>query len=143
MQYHQRLHACTSLIIYNSGSFNTPLVCPEEQFTLECKSSLQDKSIIILEWNVYIPYLNKMYYRLHSKNGRTDNTAEEIESMVIVSFNRISESGDLPLVSQLSINNVSVNLNETKINCTERNNDNNNIIRVQTVIHIINSDFGN
>ena len=84
-----------------------------------------------------------MYYRLHSKNGRTDNTAEEIESMVILSFNRISESGDLPLVSQLSINNVSLNLNETRINCTERNSDNNNIIRVQTVIHIIDSDFGN
>ena len=84
-----------------------------------------------------------MYYRLHSKNGCTDNTAEEIESMVILSFNRISESGDLPLVSQLSINNVSLNLNETRINCTERNSDNNNIIRVQTVIHIIDSDFGN
>ena len=61
--------------------------------------------------------------------------------MVTLSFNRISESGDLPLVSQLSINNVSMNLNETRINCTERNKDNNNLI-TQTVIHIINNDVG-
>ena len=76
------------------------------------------------------------------KMGRSDNTAEEIESMVILSFNRISESGDLPLVSQLEINNVSMNLNETRINCTERDDDNNNNIIILTVIHIINSDFG-
>ena len=65
----------------------------------------------------------------------------EIESMVTLSFHRTSESGSLPLVSQLSINYVSVNLNETMVNCTERNDDNNNI-SIQIVIHIINTDFG-
>ena len=60
--------------------------------------------------------------------------------MVTLSFNHTSESGELPLVSQLSIDDVSMNLNETRINCTERNDDNNIII--QTVIHIIDNDFG-
>ena len=128
------------IIAYNSGSFNIPLVCPEEQLTLECQSSLQDK--FILEWNVYFPYHNKMPHKLYSINGvRDTRILSEIESMVTLSFIRISESGDLPLVSQLSINNVSVNLNETRINCTERDDDNNNII-IQIVIHIIDSDFG-
>ena len=129
------------IIVYNSGSFNIPfnIVCPEDQLSLECQSSLQDK--FVLEWNVYVPYHNKMPHKLYSINGVRDTKIAEIESMVTLSFNRISESGDLPLVSQLSINNVSVNLNETRINCTERDDDNNNII-IQTVIHIINSDFG-
>ena len=95
-----------------------------------------------MEWNVYVPYRNKTYHKLYSRNGVRDPTTNEIESMVTLSFDRISESGDLPLVSQLSISNVSVNLNETRINCTERNNDNNNNIIILTVIHIINSDFG-
>ena len=82
-----------------------------------------------------------MPHKLYSINGVRDTKIAEIESMVTLSFIRISESGDLPLVSQLSINNVSVNLNETRINCTERDDDNNNII-IQTVIHIIDSDFG-
>ena len=127
------------IIVYNSGSFNIPLVCPEEQLTLECQSSLQDD--FVLEWNVYVPYLNETSHKLYSVNGVRDTKIVEIKSMVTLSFNRTSESGDLPLVSQLSINNVSMNLNETRINCTERTNDNNNII-IQTVIHIIDSDFG-
>ena len=128
------------IIVYNSGSFNTPLVCPEEKLTLECQSSLQND--FILGWNVYVPYRNKAYPKLFSKDGVRDNTTVEIESMVTLSFNRISESGDLPLVSQLSINNVSVNLNETRINCTERDDDDNNNNIILIVIHIINSDFG-
>ena len=112
------------IIVYNSGSLNTPLVCPGEQLTLECQSFLQND--FILGWNVYVPYRNKTYPKLFSKVGVRDNITVEIESMVTLSFNRTSESGDLPLVSQLSITNVSVNLNETRINCTERNNDNNN-----------------
>ena len=127
------------IIVYNSGSFNIPLVCPQEQLTLECQSFLQDD--FVLEWNIYVPYHNKMPHKLYSINGVRDTKTVEIEHMVTLSFNRTSESGDLPLVSQLSINNVSVNLNETRINCTALNNENNNLI-IQTVIHIINSDFG-
>jgi hypothetical protein len=96
---------------------------------------------LLLEWDVYIPYRNKTYSKLYSKDGIRDPKEFEIESMVTLSFDRTSESGNLPLVSQISINNVSVNLNETRINCIERINDN-IIIIIQTVIHIINSDFG-
>ena len=91
---------------------------------------------------VYVPYLNKTSPRiLYSTSGVRDTKDILIESMVTLIADRISESGDLPLVSQLSINNVSINLNETRINCTERNENNNNLI-IQTVIHIIDSDFG-
>ena len=83
-----------------------------------------------------------MSHKLYSINGVRNTKTFEIESMITLSFNRSSESGDLPLVSQLSINNVSVNLNETRINCTEQDEDNNDNIIILTVIHIINSDFG-
>ena len=115
------------------------LVCPGEHLILECQSSFEVD--FILEWHVSVPYLNETSHKLYSVNGVRDTTIVKIESMVTLSFNRISESGDLPLVSQLSINNVSVNLNETRINCTERDDDDNNLI-ILTVIHIINSDFG-
>ena len=124
---------------YDSDSFNTTLVCSGKQLTLECRSSLQDD--FFLEWDVYVPYYNKMYPKAYSKNGRRDTVLHEIESMVTLTFDRTSESRSLPLVSQLSINNVSVNLNKTRINCTERNLDNNSII-MQAIIHIISNDFG-
>lgn len=73
--------------------------------------------------------------------GLRDTEQKEIESMVTLVFDRTSESGHLPLVSQLLISNISVNLNRTMVNCTERSRDNNNII-MQTIVHIINSDFG-
>jgi hypothetical protein len=94
-----------------------------------------------LDWDVYVPYRNKTYSKLYSKDGVRAPKEVEIESMVTLSFDRISESGNLPLVSQMSINNVSEKLNETRINCTERNNNNHNNI-IQTAIHIINGDFG-
>lgn len=129
--------------IYNnyndSGSFNVTLVCSGKQLILECRSSLQED--FVLEWDVYIPYHNKSYSKLYSKMGLRDTEQEEIESMVTLVFDRTSESGHLPLVSQLLISNISVNLNRTMVNCTERSQDNNNII-MQTIIHVINSDFG-
>ena len=125
---------------HNDGSdtFNITLVCSGKQLTLECQSSLQDE--FTLKWAVYVPYHNKTYSKLYSKNGLRDTTSHVIEPMVTLIFDRTSESGSLPLVSQLYINNVPVNLNGTRINCTERNQDINNI--VQTIIQIINSEFG-
>jgi hypothetical protein len=123
-----------------SDLFNITLLCPGEQLTLECENSRSLQESLLLEWDVYVPYRNKTYSKLYSNDGVRNPVEFEIESMVTLSFDRISESGSLPLVSQLSINNVSVNLNKTRINCTERNND---TIIIQTVIHIIiNSDFG-
>ena len=94
-------------------------------------------------WNVHIPHHNKSYSKFYSYTGLRDPISYEIEPMVTLSFDRISESGVLPLISQLSINNVSVNLNRTRINCTERTLDNILLLsNMQTIIHIINSDFG-
>jgi hypothetical protein len=126
--------------IHNSDSFNITLVCPGEQLTLECESSRTLQGDVILEWGVYVPYRNMIYSKLFSNDGVRDPKEFEIESMITLSFNRTSDPGSLPLVSQMLINNVSVNLNETRINCTESSNDYDIII--QTVIHIINSDFG-
>ena len=95
-----------------------------------------------LTWNVQIPHYNKSHSQFYSYTGLRDPTYE-IEPMVALSFDRISESGVLPLISQLSINNVSVNLIRTKINCTEHTSDNILILsNMQTTIHIINSNFG-
>ena len=44
----------------------------------------------------------------------------QVDPTVTLTFDRTSESNILPLVSQLSINNITRHLNGTTIHCTER-----------------------
>ena len=104
-----------------------------------CQSTHQQANF--LTWNVYIPHYNKTYSKSYSISGVRDPVSYEIEPIITLFLNRISEQEVLPLISQLSINNVSVNLNGTRINCTERS-DNKLLSIMQTIIHIINSNFG-
>ena len=85
-------------------------------------------------WNINVPYYNKSYNRLHGNEGVREVTHEVVDSLVTLTFERISESGVFPLVSQLTINNAATSLNGTMINCTERTLRN---IILQRVIHII------
>ena len=122
--------------------FIITLVCSEEQLTLICMSTHHQGQLFIT-WNVQIPHYNNSYSKFYSYTGLRDPISYEIEPMVTLSLDRISELGVLPLISQLSINNMSVNLNRTRINCTERTSDNILILsNMQTTIHIINSNFG-
>ena len=106
-------------------------MCPGEQLTLTCQTA-QDQFVA---WNIYVPYYNRSYSRLHANEGIREVTNEVVDAMVTLTFMRISEPGVFPLVSQLSINNAATSLNGTMINCTEHSLRN---IILQRTIHIIN-----
>ena len=103
-------------MIFEIGAASSPnAVCPDEQLILTCHT--QDQ---LLAWNVYIPHYNRSYGpKLYAYEGARDTFSVEVEAMVTLTFDRISESGVFPLVSQLSINNVATQLNGTMINYTE------------------------
>ena len=107
-------------------------VCPEEHFTLTCQTNLDQ----ILTWDVNVPYSSMFYTILTANEGVRDVQTVQIDSTVILTFDCISESlsNILPLVSQLSINNLTGHLNGTTINCTEHSIGN---IILQREIHII------
>ena len=66
-------------------------VCPGERLTLVCQTD-QDLDQI-LSWNVFIPHYNRSYSKLYAYTGVRDPLSVEIDSMVTLSFDRISESG--------------------------------------------------
>ena len=106
-------------------------MCPAEQHILICNTT-QDQ---LLEWNVYIPYYNRSYGpKVYAYQGTRDLSSVVVDSMVTLTFDRTSESGVRPFVSQLSINNVATQLNGTMINCTELTLEN---IILQIMLHII------
>ena len=113
-------------------------MCPEEQITLTCRTT-QDE---LVEWHIYVPHYNRSYRRLHANEGLREVTRERVDSMATLSFVRISDSGVLPLVSQLSINNATITLNGTMINCTEISLTHQRNITLQRIIHIIDGDNG-
>lgn len=110
-------------------------MCPGKQISLICHTD-QDQ---FLKWNVYVPYYNMSYSKIHAYQGIREVTHTEVDPMVTLTFERISESDTLPLVSQLSINNIAALLNETMITCTEQSLRN---IKLRRAIHIIDTTHG-
>ena len=90
--------------------------CPGEQLTLICRTN-QDQ---LLTWDVYVPYYSMFYTKIVANEGVRDVQTVQVHPTVTLTFDRTSESNILPLVSQLSINNITRHLNGTTINCTER-----------------------
>ena len=115
-----------------SGAAASLRVCSGEQLILTCQTT-QDQLVF---WNIYVPYYNRSYSRLHANEGVREVTHEVVDAMVTLTFVRISESGVFPLVSQLSISNAATSLNGTMINCTEYSLRN---VILQREIHIISS----
>ena len=109
---------------------NLTKMCPGEQLTLMCQTNMDQ----ILTWDVYFPYYPMFYTKLIANEGVRDMQTVRVDPIVTLTFDRTSESNILPLVSQLSINNITGHLNGTTINCTEHSMGN---IILQRKIHII------
>ena len=107
--------------------------CPGEQLTLTCQTNMDQ----ILTWDVYVPYYSVFYTKLIANEGVRDMQTVQVDPPVTLTFDRTSESNILPLVSQLTINNITRHLNGTTINCTEHSLGN---IIIQEEIHTINTD---
>ena len=82
--------------------------CPGEQLTLRCSTNET-----YLEWSV-----TDTQRRLVSFQGLAQELGPLTVNSIIVPISRISDNGVLPLVSTLSISNVT-KFNRTVVNCSE------------------------
>lgn len=89
------------------------LVCPGEQVDITCTTS----DSTFLEWNVTIPYFSVSQTRAISSTNMVDFVSPLQVSSVMFTFEITSRT---PLMSVLSIDSTTSDLNGTRIICTER-----------------------
>lgn len=104
--------------LYCAGAFEVVpsgqvLVCPGRQFLMTCFSN----DSMFLQWNVTIPYYNVTNTRVISAFNTARHVTQLQVPSVVIDFAIPSIS---PLISELLVNSITVNLNGTKIECTER-----------------------
>ena len=122
---------CTGIFkIVPSGQV---FVCPERQFHMMCSSN--DSSF--LQWNVTIPYYNVTNTRVISASNMVGHITPLQVPSVTITFVIPSTS---PLISKLSVNSTTTNLNGTNIECTERDTEMDRSHEV--MLHVINTAQG-
>ena len=72
---------------------------------------------MFLQWNITIPYYNVTNTRVISAFNTVGHVTPLQVPSVVITFTIPSTS---PLTSELSVNSATVNLNDTKFECTER-----------------------
>ena len=84
-------------------------MCAGKKSALTCQTTMDQH----LSWDIYIPHHDRSYSKLYAYEGARDTSSVEVDAMVTLTFDRTSESEVFPLISQLSINNVTTHLNGT------------------------------
>ena len=127
-------------IIISSGLVLSPsgeaVVCEEGELSLTCSTNAS-----ILLW-ISSPLQNDQgQVLMFNRYIASDGTAQQISNLTVNStfFNvsRVSGRDELPLVSRLVINPVSVGMNGTRVNCTERAVNNENIAVASTTVYVL------
>ena len=115
------MHTATGVQLSPS---NVALVCPGQQFSLTCQANQSSA----LRWTITPPEGSVQYTRDVSTIGNVLPLPVEVAGeMVTVYFSRQSAN---PLISALSINTTTFDLNGTRISCSTRNSS------AMTVIHV-------
>ena len=122
-----------ALCITVSRSAEVLTVCAGGDISLTCTINAT-----IVEWSVTAPHRHSLT-RLLSINTRT--TVREtipVSGIVVFEIIKVSNRGDLPLVSKLSANNVSAGVNGTLIKCREESHESlNTSMGMETIVNII------
>ena len=90
-------------------------VCPGEQLTLTCIANQSS----ILRWTIILHGGNVTYSRSIPFMG--NSILLPISDAVMFNFTRTSESGTLPLITELLIGRVNTNIHGTRIHCSPSN----------------------
>ena len=106
-----------SLVVYCSFTVFISLpkvvtVCHGDQLTLTCHTT---PNVTLLEWTLTIPDCPGPDNRFISSSGSTVSVTPLIVGQTVFQFLRTSV---LPLTSTLVINNVSMNVNGTRVECS-------------------------
>ena len=112
------------------------MVCEGEELSLTCSTNL-----IILSWKTS-PLQNDQgpaltFMRSISSVGASQQASTLMVNSTFFNVSRVSDQDELPLVSRLVINPVSVGMNGTRVNCTERAVNNENTAVASTNIDVI------
>ena len=74
----------------------------------------------VFEWRINVTSVARIYRRgITSEGGTATQTSYLIINNSTITFSRISNENDIPLVSRLSINPVSDHLNGTEVTCED------------------------
>ena len=123
------------------------LLCPGEELTITCGTNDTN----FLEWNLTfsISGMTESRTRLVSSIGQFETSsipANDQNMMTIFHFliTRRSDSGSIPLISTLSVSNVTANnyLNGTEVHCIESYNSTVELDRFVTTIHVFKLEHG-
>ena len=102
-------------------------VCSGEQLSLSCHAA---PNVTLLQWNITIPdRLGRPDLRFLSSSGSTTSVTPLVIGQTVFQFLRISVS---PLTSTLVINNVSMSVNGTRVECSY-----NGEVMETTIINVI------
>ena len=106
-----------------------PVLCPGDQLLLTCNTSTH-----LQRWTIVDPNTGMTYTRVIEvpSTSRADITPLELQSLTF-SFNVISASSALPLVSTLTVNAVTDYLNTSRISCLEIVSGNSEMVNVHIV----------
>ena len=112
------------------------MVCEGEQLELICSTNVS-----ILGW-ASLPLQNEhgevqTFMRFISSVGVSQQVFTMTVNSTLFNVSRVSSQDESPLVSRLAIIPVSIGLNRTKVNCTERAMNNENTIMTSTTIYIL------
>ena len=130
MQYLQPGYCLKLLVIawYNNNIIGTSItlsplgtvsVCLGGQVLLTCERM----SGHFLYWNVSIPRLAMSRESIVASQGDISTTDLQFNGLHLTEFN-VTRTSDSPLTSQLLINNVTTEINESTIYCSEDGNEN-------------------
>ena len=91
-------------------------VCPEGQITFVCTTNST-----VHEWNIFVPSHNYNRSKLVTIHSPFMNESFPLGMIDLVAYvTKTSISDSLPLISTLSLINVTTDLNGTVVQCTER-----------------------
>ena len=112
------------------------MVCEGGELSLMCSTNVS-----ILSWTTSPLQNDQGQVLTFMRSTASEGVSQQISTMMVNStfFNisRVSGQDESPLVSRLVINPVSVGLNGTRVNCTERAMNKENIAVASTTVYVL------
>ena len=101
---------------------STNLICPGEQFTLTCRET-NGTEIEVLEWNIHLPSGNttliKRNVPIVGSSPLQPFIHPTTQGITVFNFSRTSDENTHPLVTELLISGVNIEINGTEISCSK------------------------
>ena len=119
-------------------AFEVASACPSEQITLTClsnESSIHQWTFLGSNRDTALPYVRYVSFDGQNQLPPVHFQAANNTIEYVFSFSRTSEPRTLPLVTELLIDRIELDLNGTEINCTAISNSDTRLLSA-TVVYV-------